>query len=1527
MLNHTGPNADRSTIMFNPFRKSWVFSIKQDKGYSKTDPSQNLGRSRRYWEVDDLVRGGRWTAEQPYDWVSADDLDIPVGCNSPSCPVSQLYALDGVGYESLMVGLFTIFNGKYCGPLSPFNRTGEWDSVFLGFSRDGFWWTRPVVDGRHRVFLPMSDEPAPPWRWNKANVQSVGGGFVVLEDMLRFYVGARTGPDQIMGNASVGIAEIRRDGFAALSVGATSASGTVVTRVLTFDGSFLHVNVGLKGGQPGAVCAEVLRAHAPQVIDPFSLDACVPVSTDSTRARIAWGAAAVPANLSAIAGIPVRFRFHLSGAAQLYSFWVSRTLCGESRGYVAAGGAGFEGNMDTRGSCRHVADAAASGTSAKTDDQTVQVDWGTAENWSVPESTFQIVTDPFLIRGSPTHDRLWQYVNASGSHYIRLQAWAPYPQYGVPALHPPAKSPGGQCTTSWDFAKLESLFEDFWKSACIGGRKCVINLSCSPSWMWVNGTNVSQLPHNPNQKTHPHKVYMDGYVPVDPTWTQLGEYFGRVIAWFRSGGFTDECGVRHTSGHRYAIPFFEVLNEMEHIWSRRAADKDAPKEYTRLFDAVARGIIKYQRADDPPIRLVGLGGGLTYLPPSFAFTEALLSRSQHLDMLGMVSAHDYSVVADYTVASLESVFHQIDHFVERLREAVDVKDKLAPHVKAIVDEFGTNFHGCGTDECQGYPQPGSKLDRRFQSLAAAAFAYGWAQFGRNGADSVGCSQYNGYFASPQNPLYLKNEFGEATLTDTYYPALSMYDYRSGLPQPRYWAMRMLHEELTVPGCRPVITHCNATGLLAQGFVCGADSKLLLVSKTASTQSVSVEPYTPSSALLVQRDGRAAEPPQTIRLSGHTVALPGFGVATVALDKLDEDAHRFSLRRKHDDEAWGGEPETMQQFLGHIYATPGGKSAGNVQISFFNQPDGAVGYCFQSSPAASDSQGQYCMTSNTSGRTWSAAAKVHNAPVPPNGTRYSGPPKLEWNGETGANASAAALWSFYPLGTFSAGPVAWHGQRFVFEKPAPGESMKQIWAGENGGGISGVTRLTHGPHAGRILTSWQWDTHGILFMYSDDSGRSWKNSSNSAIITPQGNPPLGDHWGGCEPNAVELSDGRVLALIRAMITPSEGVLWEALSSSQGERFDGPPRRTDLISFRSPMLLRRVRIAGHSPDPIVLVFNNGRPADDHVGSGETDRAILHAAISEDDAQTWTGFREVLRDDKIKANVAGDHGTAYPEGVVARDGTMIVQSGQGHGRWSAFRFRPEWLLETSQTADWTSPAAVNDWNSSSNYGGNFASGCTARPSDPANGISIAGRAIHCAECTGKDFDPQMHRWAFFQPHVGSSYVYVFQHDVLPKCGDVCGVGWNPCAADVELTPEEFKRIQLVNWRNRSGFEAWLNSSLLSRGDGRTTNRFNCSQLNAAPNPRLPCAEHDGVAVRAPRVQASASNAPPRALCAAMDANASSAGFSWNFPASRSGILDLRMLIEAEGFAGAHIALSDHWEPAVSPRPNCAPLPPPPL
>ena len=65
-------------------------------------------------------------------------------------------------------------------------------------------------------------------------------------------------------------------------------------------------------------------------------------------AVLTWKGAA---DLSSIAGKPVRLQFKLVGAVQLYSFWVSNSTCGESQGYVAAGGKGFDGMKDTKGQC------------------------------------------------------------------------------------------------------------------------------------------------------------------------------------------------------------------------------------------------------------------------------------------------------------------------------------------------------------------------------------------------------------------------------------------------------------------------------------------------------------------------------------------------------------------------------------------------------------------------------------------------------------------------------------------------------------------------------------------------------------------------------------------------------------------------------------------------------------------------------------------------------------------------------------------------------------------------------------------------------------------------------------------------------------------------------------------------------------------------------------------------------------------------------------------------------------------------
>jgi hypothetical protein len=67
-----------------------------------------------------------------------------------------------------------------------------------------------------------------------------------------------------------------------------------------------------------------------------------PVTADTTKQHIEWSDRA---DLSALAGQPVRFRFQLRNG-QLYAFWVSADERGASNGYVGAGGPEFSGVRD-----------------------------------------------------------------------------------------------------------------------------------------------------------------------------------------------------------------------------------------------------------------------------------------------------------------------------------------------------------------------------------------------------------------------------------------------------------------------------------------------------------------------------------------------------------------------------------------------------------------------------------------------------------------------------------------------------------------------------------------------------------------------------------------------------------------------------------------------------------------------------------------------------------------------------------------------------------------------------------------------------------------------------------------------------------------------------------------------------------------------------------------------------------------------------------------------------------------------------
>ena len=84
----------------------------------------------------------------------------------------------------------------------------------------------------------------------------------------------------------------------------------------------------------GGIAALALLAIAPAQAqtDPFA------------KQRIEWNGRA---DLSALSGKPVRFRFHLTHG-QLFAFWVTPDPNGASNGYVGAGGPQYSGTMDTK---------------------------------------------------------------------------------------------------------------------------------------------------------------------------------------------------------------------------------------------------------------------------------------------------------------------------------------------------------------------------------------------------------------------------------------------------------------------------------------------------------------------------------------------------------------------------------------------------------------------------------------------------------------------------------------------------------------------------------------------------------------------------------------------------------------------------------------------------------------------------------------------------------------------------------------------------------------------------------------------------------------------------------------------------------------------------------------------------------------------------------------------------------------------------------------------------------------------------
>jgi len=472
----------------------------------------------------------------------------------------------------------------------------------------------------------------------------------------------------------------------------------------------------------------------------------------------------------------------------------------------------------------------------------VTINWDKVVTVSKTTPTLQVVVNPPLRRGSPIHDRVFQALHELGADYVRYVPWLPYPKLGVAELEPPADG-----KTSWDFSLIDPMMEDFMKAQ--EGHSVIINFSTIPQWMFKTEKPVP-YPADPDQVTWD---YEKGTEFRDPSLKEVGDYYARLVSWYTQGGFTDEYGKRHDSGHHYKIPIWEVLNEVdfEHHMS--------PETYTRVYDSIVSAI----RRVDPQMKFMGVA--LAGTSPNIflsenvpAYFEYFLNPKNHKPgiPIDMISYHFYagpSADQDPEVQQY-TFFDQAAGFLNSVRYLDAIRQRLSPKTQTDLDELGCI--PAGDNDVPRKPIPNS-----YWNLCGATYGYLFGELSRFGIDVAGESQMVGY--------------------PSQFPGVSMVDWNTGQPNARYWVLKLLHDNFG-PGDKLVETDSGLAYVYAQAFVTrDGKRKLLLVNQRDRDFDVAIPGGSGGEVVYVDQT-TGFQPPAKSHLDADRITLLGLGVAVVTL---------------------------------------------------------------------------------------------------------------------------------------------------------------------------------------------------------------------------------------------------------------------------------------------------------------------------------------------------------------------------------------------------------------------------------------------------------------------------------------------------------------------------------------------------------------------------------------------------------------------------------------------------------------------
>ena len=467
----------------------------------------------------------------------------------------------------------------------------------------------------------------------------------------------------------------------------------------------------------------------------------------------------------------------------------------------------------------------------------IAVNWKADRQPLKTKPTLQVVVNPLLRRGSPIHDAAFAALKSLRADDVRYVPWHPYPRLAVAELEPPTSK-----STSWDFSLIDPMTIDFLNAT--EGHDRILNFSTIPAWLYKTPKPV-EIPKDPDRVIW---NYTQGKELRDPSCKELADYYERLVSWYTQGGFTDELGVRHTSGYHYKFPYWEVFNEID------GEHQPTPQQYVASYDAIVGRL----HVIDPQMKFVALALAFPGRAPQMM--EYFLNPANHKSgiPLDMISYHFYaSPTKEQTMEDWQyTFFDQADGFLATVRYIEAIRKRLSPQTKTDLDEIGSILP---TDWHPDTPyDPGPPVPPDYWNASGAIYAYLYLETAKIGIDIIGESQLVGF--------------------PSQFPSVTMVDWQTGKPNARFSVLQLLHEHLK-PGATLVETKLIPKDVDALAFEDPIGHHLLLVNKRHRPMQVELPSEFRGGPANVVETGTPSIQKTTVSATG-TLELGAFAVAVI-----------------------------------------------------------------------------------------------------------------------------------------------------------------------------------------------------------------------------------------------------------------------------------------------------------------------------------------------------------------------------------------------------------------------------------------------------------------------------------------------------------------------------------------------------------------------------------------------------------------------------------------------------------------------